>query len=169
MHLDTSYQLNTIEDTTESDKNLLHIYIFYWILTPMADWQLHYMPNVMILTLQLSCFYIVTYNFHLLMVCTSPSAGMLSHSPENFGSKLRMFNLFIAIHNEGPDYIIEVIPHINKLISFRNSSYLPWIDERVFARHLKTAQEKSLITFQTSNTMPNVWNVFQIENWWQIK
>jgi hypothetical protein len=39
------------------------------------DWQLHYMTNVMILTLQSSTFpfYVVTYHFHLLMVCTSPS------------------------------------------------------------------------------------------------
>jgi hypothetical protein len=47
------------------------------------------------------------------------------HSPGNFGSKLRVFNLFIAIHNEEPNYINEVIPHISKLISCRNSSYLP--------------------------------------------
>jgi hypothetical protein len=41
----------------------------------MADWQLHYMTNVMIVTLQSSIFffYVVIYHFHLLMVCISPS------------------------------------------------------------------------------------------------
>jgi hypothetical protein len=44
-------------------------------LTPMGDWPLHYMTNMMILTLQLSTFlfYVVTYHFHLLMVCMSHS------------------------------------------------------------------------------------------------
>jgi hypothetical protein len=45
------------------------------ILTPMGDWQLHYMTNVMILTLQSSTFlfYVVSYLLHLFMVCISPS------------------------------------------------------------------------------------------------
>jgi hypothetical protein len=45
------------------------------ILSPMIDWQRHYMTNVMILTSQSSTFlfYVVTYHFHLLMVCISPS------------------------------------------------------------------------------------------------
>jgi hypothetical protein len=34
-----------------------------------------------------------------------------------------VFNLFIAIHNEGPDYINEVIPRINNLISCRNLKF----------------------------------------------
>jgi hypothetical protein len=59
-----------------------------------------------------------------------------------------VFNLFIAIHNEGPDYINEVIVHINNLILCRNWTYLPWIDARVLVWHLKIAQEKSLIKCQ---------------------
>jgi hypothetical protein len=41
----------------------------------VTDWPLHYMTNVMILTLQLSTFlfYVVTYHFHLFTVCMSPS------------------------------------------------------------------------------------------------
>jgi hypothetical protein len=48
---------------------------FYLILTPMADLQLRYMTNVIILTLQSSTFLfcVVTYHFHLLMICISPS------------------------------------------------------------------------------------------------
>jgi hypothetical protein len=41
------------------------------------------------------------------------NAGTLSHSPGNIGSKSRVFNIFIAIHNEVRDHINEVIPHIN--------------------------------------------------------
>jgi hypothetical protein len=49
--------------------------MFYLILTPMADWQLHYTTNVMILTLQSSVFifFAVIHHFHLLMVCISHS------------------------------------------------------------------------------------------------
>ena len=43
-------------DELEIRTDLLHIWIFYLILTLMADWQLHYMINVMTLTLQLSTF-----------------------------------------------------------------------------------------------------------------
>jgi hypothetical protein len=42
----------------------------------MVDWQFHYMTKVMILTLQSSTFlifYVLTYHFHLLIVCISPS------------------------------------------------------------------------------------------------
>jgi hypothetical protein len=48
---------------------------FCLILTKMTDWQLHYMTNVTILTLQSSTFlfYLVIYHFHLLMICISPS------------------------------------------------------------------------------------------------
>ena len=54
---------------------LFHIWIFYLILTLMADWQLHYMINVMTLTLQSSTFlfYVVMYHYHLLMVCMTLS------------------------------------------------------------------------------------------------
>jgi hypothetical protein len=47
----------------------LYIWIFYLILTQMADWQLHYMTNIMILTLQSSIFlfYVVIYHFRLLI------------------------------------------------------------------------------------------------------
>jgi hypothetical protein len=43
-------------------------------LTPLANWLLQYMTNVMILTLQSSTFlfYVVIYNFHLYMLCISP-------------------------------------------------------------------------------------------------
>jgi hypothetical protein len=44
----------------------------------MADWQFHYMTNVMSLTLQSSTFlfYLVAYHFHLLIVCISPAASI---------------------------------------------------------------------------------------------
>jgi hypothetical protein len=68
-----------IKDTTESDKSTSYLYvdikIFYLNLTPMTDWHLHYMINVMILTLQSLTFpfCLVIYHFHLLMVWISLS------------------------------------------------------------------------------------------------
>jgi hypothetical protein len=64
-----------IKDTTESDKSSSYLDI---LLNIDSNGRLNtslYMTNVMILTLQLSSFlfYVVTYHFHLLMVCTSPS------------------------------------------------------------------------------------------------
>jgi hypothetical protein len=56
--------------------------------------------------------------------------------------------VFIAIHNEGPDYINEVISHIINLILCWNSSYLPLIYAHVLAWRLHIAQEKSLIKCQ---------------------
>jgi hypothetical protein len=52
-----------------------NLLVLHLTLTEMADWQLHYTSNVRTLTLQSSTFlfYVVTYHFHLLMVCTSPS------------------------------------------------------------------------------------------------
>jgi hypothetical protein len=55
-----------------------------------------------------------------------------------------VFIFFIAIHNEGPDYIDEIVPHINNLILCRDSSYFPGIDAHVLAWRLKIAQEKCL-------------------------
>jgi type IV secretory pathway VirB6-like protein len=56
------------KDTTESDKSASYLDILL---------DIHYMTNMIILTLQLSTFlfYVVTYmyHFHLLMVCMSPS------------------------------------------------------------------------------------------------
>jgi hypothetical protein len=48
---------------------LLHIFC-YLVLTLMADWKLHYMTNVMILTLQSSnfLFYVVIYHFLILLL-----------------------------------------------------------------------------------------------------
>jgi hypothetical protein len=64
-----------IMDTTESDKSTSYLDILLNI-DSMADRQLHYMTNVIILTLQSSTFlfYVVIYHFHLLMVCISPSS-----------------------------------------------------------------------------------------------
>jgi hypothetical protein len=61
-----------IKNTTESDTSASYLDILL-ILTQMVDWQLHYMTNVFILTLQSSTFlfYIVIYDFHLLIVCKS--------------------------------------------------------------------------------------------------
>jgi hypothetical protein len=62
-----------ITGTTEADKSASYLDI-YLILAPMADWQFHYMTNVMIFTLQSSTFlfYVVAYHFHLVMECISP-------------------------------------------------------------------------------------------------
>jgi hypothetical protein len=54
-----------IKDTTDSDMYLLHILILYLTLTWMADWQLHYMTNVMILTLQSLGFPFLCHNIPL--------------------------------------------------------------------------------------------------------
>jgi hypothetical protein len=65
-----------IKDTAESDKSASYIDILLNIdSNGRLTTSLHYMTNVMILTLQLSTFsfYVVTYHFHLLMVCMSPS------------------------------------------------------------------------------------------------
>jgi hypothetical protein len=63
-----------IKDTTESDKSASYLDILLNI-DSNGRLKLHYMANVMILTLQSSTllFYVVTYHFHQLMVCTSPS------------------------------------------------------------------------------------------------
>jgi hypothetical protein len=42
-------------------------------------------------------------------------AGTLRPLSGIFGSKSRVFNFFIVIHNDGLDYINEFIPHINNL------------------------------------------------------
>jgi hypothetical protein len=65
--------MNSKLKTQQNLKNMLHIYIFYLILTPMADWQLHYVINAMVLILQSTTFlfYVVIYHFHLLMVYVS--------------------------------------------------------------------------------------------------
>jgi hypothetical protein len=47
----------------------------------------------------------------------------LGQCTENLGTKSRVFNFFIAIYNEGPDYINEVVRHINNLILSRHSNY----------------------------------------------
>jgi hypothetical protein len=54
---------------------LLHIWIFYLIMTPVTDWQLHYMTNVIIVNLRSSAFffYVVIYHFRLLMAYIFPS------------------------------------------------------------------------------------------------
>jgi hypothetical protein len=65
-----------IKDNTESDKFASYLDIFYLILTPVADWKLHYMTNVIILTLQSSTFlfYVVTYHFRLLYLISTKGA-----------------------------------------------------------------------------------------------
>ena len=49
---------------------VLHIWIFYLILTLMADWQLHYMINVMTLTLQSSTipFYVLKSTYDVILL-----------------------------------------------------------------------------------------------------
>jgi hypothetical protein len=68
--------MNSQEGTPHNQTYMLHILIFYLILTQMANWQVHYMTNAMSLTLQSSIviFYEVIYYFHLLMMRTFVSS-----------------------------------------------------------------------------------------------
>jgi hypothetical protein len=80
----------------------------------------------------------LTSSWHLLLpLHLSEVHGYIKATLRDFGCESRMFNFFIAIRNEGRDYIKKVIPHINNLISYRNSSYPPWIDACVLEWPLK--------------------------------
>ena len=83
-HLEKLHQQAKRDLTNETDKEIVRSILCKYADTFSKDKndlgtthlaQLHYMTNVMILTLQSSTFlfYVVTYHFRLHMVCMSPS------------------------------------------------------------------------------------------------
>jgi hypothetical protein len=82
-----------IKDTTESDKSASYLDMLL---------NIDYMTNVMILTLQLSTFlfYVVTYHFHLLMVCMSSSWACYAYEDFSKLGRLLTNKLMLQVYNK---------------------------------------------------------------------